>query len=322
MNGERALERPSRWRRYAKYFLLLVLSAPFSLFAIDQLFFQGSGHPPPHLKVKGLFPQKEIQTGRFALIINGGLSPAKHHPRYWNNSSLVFCTLKSQGFEQIRVLQSDGLSAEPDQQRRSFLGMYGTGNLMDSPTDLDGDGRVDVQGAATATNIKSQLSDLGKLMTEKDLLFIFITDHGQLRWEQGSLRSVAMLWGEEFYGRDLQQWIKSSIGPEVWVAILAAQCHSALFLDEFSRENTVLMASGWPLWIWSSQDYSIFPYHFCEALLSRSPTNGEALPGDPDKDGVVTLGEAFDLACQRDHVPEWPQRRIVGNMANVPKFFQ
>ena len=322
MNGERALQPPSRWRRYGKYLFLLLLTTPFSLFVIDHLFFQGSGHPPPHLQVKGLFPKKPIKTGRFALVINGALSPAKNHARYWNNTSLVYCTLKSLGWEQVRVLQSDGLSTEPDRQRRSFIGIYGTGDLLDSPTDLDNDGQIDVQGAATIANIKNQLSDMGKLMVEQDTLFIVLTDHGQLRWDRGNLRSVAMLWGEECYGRQLQEWIKTYIPPGVWVCVLATQCHGQIFLDEFNRENTVLMASGWPLWIWSDQDYSVFPYRFCEALLGRSPMTGGPLKGASRKDGSISFGLAFKLACQRDHVPEWPQRRIVGNMANVPKLFQ
>ncbi len=322
MNGERALQRPYRWRRYLKYFGLLLLSTPFTLFLVDNFFFQGLGHPPPHLKIKGLFKPSPIVTGRFALIINGGLSVEKNHARYWNNTSLFYCTLKSLGWEQIRVLQSDGLSSAPDRQKRSFMGIIGTGELMDSPLDLDGDGQNDVQGPATIEAIKKELKDIGQLMTANDTLFIVLTDHGQLRLQGSTVRSVAMLWGQEFYGRELDTWVKETIPADAWVSILAAQCHSGIFIDEIKRDRTVLMASGWPLWIWSDQDYSVFPYRFCEALLRRSPLDGIPVPGDPNGDGFVSLGEAFSLAYKRDKVPEWPVRRIVGNMANVPKLYQ
>jgi len=152
-------------RRGWKWVATVIATAPITLIIIDQGCFRGSGFPPPHLRRSDLFGQgRKHIPGTIALIVNGAISPQKNHARYWNNTSLVFSTLKARGFERLAVLQSDGISPEPDQQARSFLGMFGTGTLRDSPRDLDGDGLDDVTGPGTVQALDRTLHDLGQSM--------------------------------------------------------------------------------------------------------------------------------------------------------------
>ena len=256
--------------------------------------------------------------GTVALIVNGAISPGKNHPRYWNNTSLVFATLKARGFERLFVLQSDGLSPARDRQARSFIGMFGTGTLLDSARDLDGDRIEDVAGPGTIEALERAVRDLGRTMRPDSRLLVFFTDHGQLRMQGTRFRGVAMMWdGGELRGEDLDRMLRSSVPAGCWVGIVAAQCHSKLFLNEVTRPNTLLIAAGVPLWIWSTQDYSIFPYHLCGALLGRAPASGAALA-----EGVsMTLRDAVRAACARDHAPEWPVLWVNGDPALIPAPF-
>jgi len=309
-------------RRWLRRLAILLGAIALALVAVDWLCFQGSGFPPPHVAVfKGL-PKRGPIPGRVALVVNGAIDPRKNHARYWNNTSLAYCTLTALGYEKVVVLQSDGRSPAPDRTTRSFMGVVGLGEPVDSALDLDGDGDGDVAGPATKAAMQDALQGLGQGLMAGDTLTVMLTDHGQLRLDGLSLRAVAMLWGAELTGAEFDGMLRAAVPPEVWVAVVATQCHSSLFLDEVTRERTVLMASGWPLWIWSTQDYSVFPYHFCQALVQRDLETGAFLAGDEDGDGVVTLGEAFATACRRDHAPEWPVRRIVGKMADIPTSFR
>jgi hypothetical protein len=289
-----------------------------TLLIIDQACWQGSGVLPPHRQAPGLFaPSRPVMPGTVALLVNGALSPPKNHRRYWNNTSLVFTALKTTGFERLAVLQSDGLSSDRDRQSRSFLGMFGTGHLLDSPRDLDGDGRDDVAGPGTIEALEETLRDLGRSLRPGDRLLVFFTGHGQLRVDRG-LRGVAMMWsGGELRGEDLDRMLRAAVPAGCWVAIVATQCHSKIFLDEITRPNTLLVASGWPLWIWSTQDYSVFPYHLAGALLGRDPATGSVLPEGPS----TSLRGAVRAAASRDHVPEWPRIRVNGPESSIPAPF-
>ena len=305
-------------RRRWMWTIGLAASTPFSVLLIDRVCFQGSGFPPPHQRVPGLFaPARPVMPGTTAVLVNPGLGPAKNHPRYWNNTSLVFRALEARGFERLIVLQSDGLSPEPDRQARSFLGMFGTGTLVDSPIDIDADGGDEVSGPGTIAALGRALRDVGRSLPRGGRLLLFLTGHGQLRLG-GGFHSVAMMWdGGEMRGSDLDRMLRAALPDDCWVAIVATQCHSKPFLDEVTRPRTLLVASGWPLWIWSTQDYGVFPYHLAGALLGRDPATGHLLP----EGAAANLRAAVEAASSRDHAPEWPHVRVIGDAASVPSPF-
>lgn len=277
-------------------------------FALDYFAFNTPWGPAPHLKtLKDIKPYYDQPKTGIALLVNGGFGIGKNHRRYWNNLSLMYIALKSQGWRKILVLDADGTEGSPDQEKRSFLGMFSTGSMVDSSFDLDQDGIADTNGPATRAHLEIELDRIKNEVLPGEEIFVFLTDHGQLRWDSG-LDTVAMLWHEELTSKEFAKML-GVLPKENRLTILAAQCHSSLFLKHITRPNTELIASGYPLWIWSTQDYSVFPYHFASALLGVDPLTGKALK---TKTGSrVSFESAYLLAKRKDHAPEWPVHRKI-----------
>jgi hypothetical protein len=305
-------------RRHRAWIASLLLSTPLTLLVIDAACWQSPAFPPPHQRVAGVFrPARPPMPGTAAIIVSGPISPAKNHARYWNSASLMFSTLKAVGYERLSVLQSDGSSTAPDRQARSFLGMFGTGRLVDSPRDLDGDGTEDVNGPGAIGALSAALVGAGRAVGPGGRILLVIIGHGQLRVRSG-VSSVAMMWDEaELRGYELDRLLRASVPDSCWVAVVAMQCHSQLFLDEVARPRSVLIASGRPLWIWSTVEYGVFPYHLAGALLGRDPKTGSPLP----EGASTTLRDAVRAAASRDYTPEWPRTRVIGDESAVPAPF-
>jgi hypothetical protein len=291
-----------RARKLAIALGILLLAAGLA----DQTLCIGHGAHPAHVSnAAHLFEATPPRTPltSAALLVNGGFAVGKNHRRYWNNLAFMYRALRAAGWQELHVLDADGSAGVPDRNQRSILGMMPNGVLEDSPLDLDDDGKADVSGPATLRAIDAELGKIGPV----DRLFVFLTDHGQLRRIGGETRAVMMAWNEEFTGASLDEVLRRRVPSTTQLTVLATQCHGALFLEEVTRPGTVLMASGAPLWIWSDQDYSVFPYHFASALVRRDAESLEPIAADDDGDGVVSLSEAFDVARARDHAPEWPR---------------
>ena len=292
------------------------------LAAAERLAFGKTGAPAPHL-ARGPWPDPASRDARrFALVLNGAWKPRKNHSRYWNNISLAVCALRSRGWGTVATLSAGGAAGAADRVMRSFLGTFAVGPLALSPPDLDGDGRPDVDGPASRETLRATLARIGSSMRTGDSLFIFMTDHGQWRVTGGRPRAVAVLWNGEMTGEEFDDLLREAIPASAWVAILAAQCHSLWFLREVRRPNTLLMASGRPLWIWSNQHYSVFPYHFFAALAGFDPVTRRPLAPEPEGSRTgATLREAFARARAADHAPEWPVAWATSDLSTAPGWF-
>ncbi len=197
----------------------------------DRTVFRGTGFPPPHLRNRWLFSEPPAaRPGTWALLISGGVKPRKNYPRYWNNISLVGCTLKALGWQNIRVLYAGGASSEPDRLKHAFLGMFGFGRLIPSPVDIDLDGSPEIQDPATRPRLDRALAEIGGRMKPGDTLFVFITDHGKLARLEGGLKPVARLWGDQVGGEEFDAMLREHLPASCWTAVLAAQCWGHWFL--------------------------------------------------------------------------------------------
>ena len=145
---------------------------------------------PSGLINSGLFPNKnKTASNCYAVIISGGADKYNNYPRYWNNCSMVYQMLRNiYGYkrENIYTLIADGTNSAPDIN----LGSYDYPDVsLSSPLDLDGDGKKDINYAATKSDIATVFNTLRNKMTSSDELLIYTTDHGS---SNGSI----CLWNE------------------------------------------------------------------------------------------------------------------------------
>jgi len=242
----------------------------------------------------------ESPNNRWAVIISGGARQAINFPRYWNDCSFFYETLKDHGFldDHIYVLMSDGIDPADDQS-----------NNTSSPLDLDGDGDDDIQYSAEAVNITTVFNELQTKLDGDDILYIFTTDHGYSSWVdipdcQFDIPTAQLsLWNQTNIS-DVDFALEINKVTTLATVCIFEQCYSGGMLDELMGTNRVLM-SGARFWETSKQgtvsptpeacaDYDEYAYHMIDALSDPSLA-------DQDEDGVVSMEEAHFNAMTNKH---------------------
>lgn len=110
----------------------------------------------------------------YAIIIDFcGSSTEYNHERLWNDCATMYGTFLNNGYprENIYVAMPDGSEGMP-------LLHLTDGRDIPSPTDLDGDGYSDVRYPATGNGVDNLLYDISHVLTENDILTVYLTGHG------------------------------------------------------------------------------------------------------------------------------------------------
>ncbi len=229
----------------------------------------------------------------YAVIINGSKDLKSNRESYWNDCSFLYTTLRNYykiPRTNISVIMSDGKDPGADITMED-------NSVVSSPLDLDGDGTDDIDYAATKENIKAVFSGLSNRIYSSDHLLVFIVGHGYK--DQASYIS---LWGNEgkLYPQELSDYVKDIKAG--YMTFVLGQCYSGGFVDALQADNRlVLAACGKDEKSWTRPDipYDEFVSLFTSAL-SRVNIFDEEVDADYDKNGVVTLLEAYRYAEEND----------------------
>ena len=229
----------------------------------------------------------------YAVIINGSKDLKSNRESYWNDCSFLYTTLRNYykiPRANISVIMSDGKDPGADITMED-------NSVVSSPLDLDGDGTDDIDYAATKENIKAVFSGLSNRIYSSDHLLVFIVGHGYK--DQASYIS---LWGNEgkLYPQELSDYVKDIKAG--YMTFVLGQCYSGGFVDALQADNRlVLAACGKDEKSWTRPDipYDEFVSLFTSAL-SRVNIFDEEVDADYDKNGVVTLLEAYRYAEEND----------------------
>lgn len=235
---------------------------------------------------------------KYAVLISGGYNAVNNHPRYWNDISFIYTTLKKKyGYkpDNIYVLFADGTSPSADNSDGGS-----------SPTSLDGDKKPDINGAATKEQISLVFDTLQSRLTSEDFLFIFTTDHGGAGEDGGA---VMYLWND--YITDVEFGVEvNKLTAYDTMAIAMEQCFSGGFERSLAAKNRVFIsAASATQYSWAMgpyYQYDEFSYYLTCALANARPDGGR-VNADADGDGTVSLGEAYAFACANDTADETPQ---------------
>ena len=229
----------------------------------------------------------------YAVIINGSKDLKSNRESYWNDCSFLYTTLRNYykiPRTNISVIMSDGKDPGADITMED-------NSVVSSLLDLDGDGTDDIDYAATKENIKAVFSRLSNRIYSRDHLLVFIVGHGYK-----DKASYISLWGNEdnLYPQELSDYVKDIKAG--YITFVLGQCFSGGFIDALKADNRlILVACGKDEKSWTRPDipYDEFVSLFTSAL-SHVNIFDEEVDADYDKDGVVTLLEAYRYAEEND----------------------
>ena len=252
-----------------------------------------NGHfdPMTHLLIPGMYSNiktSTIKSNGYAILISGGVMPLMNTQSFWNETCLVYQALTDlHGFkkENVETYISDGTDPGLD-----ILGE------LSSPSDLDGDGECDINGAAYYQNINSAFERLAKKVTLNDDVFIYMVSHGT---------------SEEFwlYGTSISSSQVSSYLDKInakSITIFISSCYSGSFVDDLRGSKRTIVTStssyeaGW------GGDLDSFFNPFLSALGGLTYRD-EIVNCDMNNDGKNDYEESFVYAIKKNkdtHIEE------------------
>ena len=262
----------------------------------------GNGLLKVDYPLKGQSVSKLPANGKgqtFVVILNGGMNSEDNHENYWYDCSFFYTTLRNVydlPKENIKVLMSDGTDPSLD------LKVFCSENLkISSNLDLDNDGEPDIEYAATKENLSKVFSELANTITPNDQLVLFVVDHGG--YDRDSLQSSYIcLWGKNvrLYPEELSEMLKSINAG--YMTLVFGQCNSGGFIPCLQADNRLVMAAcqaDESSFCRMEEPYDEFVYQWTSALAGCTPY-GDSVDADYDKNGVVTLLEAYRYAEEND----------------------
>lgn len=239
-------------------------------------------------------------TATYAVILSGGINKYSNHERYWNDCSFIYQALINKYHlpkDNIYVVMADGTDPAPD--------MNCGGSFKSSPLDLDFDNSPDIKYAATKSNVTNIFNELSRKLTEENHLFFFVIDHGGTH--DYNSQSYICLWNNE----SLEDYELSQKLDQINAGsmnIVLGQCFSGGFIDNIAKKGRVISTASTgkeSSWACGNIPYDEFVYHWTSAVAGCT-AYGASVVSDADKNGKVTMDEAFLFAKNNDKRAETP----------------
>lgn len=303
----------------------------------------GSLHDTYHL----LSPDVYEKTGKYApndhvVIISGGINPYCNHVHYWNDCSLAyqyFTNVEGIPAANVTVLMADGLDAgeetlirtdsikkipeAPIMPRDVLIEEIGELRYyrINAPSDLDGDGKTDIDHAATWEYVQNTFDSLASIK-DIDRLWVFVTDHGGQTPNEICLWSALSPYNVNPY--DMSRLLGNISYKHA--NIFLSQCYSGGFLRELKGENrTIITSTSASKYSWGTVgEFNTFFVKFFDALTGttydgKRPEDSEFI--DANRDNKVSFEEAYIYAKDHDVCSKLETREKEPKDFEAPQFY-
>ncbi len=155
-----------------------------------------------------------------------------------------------------------------------------------------------VDGPANQKNIDAIFDYLPKVVDENDLLFVYVTGHGS--WtskgykKNKNYEEFSVIYMDTIF-KDQKMFSEEFIGkmnPKLGI-LLFDQCFSGGFAQETGKKNFIAIAASKANKVSYSELNQSFGGYFMKAFRDKEKS-------DKDRDGMISIAEAFEYAKQSD----------------------
>ncbi len=212
-------------------------------------------------------PNADVNDGKYAVLFCGG----DHHDLtpMWNALSHSYCSLIENGYmkENIYVLSCDG----------------STGSGSNLKMDLDNDSVPDILPiVCNSSNLDSIFNHLSLIITESDILYVFVTTHGNNNTFPSYSNDVSfVLWNDELLDDDFASMLERINCSQMIINLYS--CFAGGFVQELldmnnnSRKTILTCIDGLRPYF---RDYlllkmDVYNYFACSALRGGYPALNE-----------------------------------------------
>lgn len=238
---------------------------------------------------------------KYALLYSGGINKDMAYDRYWNDMSLYYNML-------IYIFGYD-----PD----NIIVVYKDG-IAKANTMV-------VNYPANPEGIDEALMYLEEMMMPQDEFFFFMTNHGGTVADAGSPRvndeptgdktdECSFYYNESSYpyDDDVKDWV-DRLNFSRMICVME-QCYSGGMIYDLRGPNRIIITAANETEVsYGGAKFDDFVMLFASALINTHQETGKSVDADENKDGKVSLTEAFRWAVKNDPHKEHPQYEDSGD---------
>lgn len=238
----------------------------------------------------------EAARRTYAIIIGGGANRLANSEIYWNNMAYMYLTLVNKygvPSDHIYPMMGAGMNKTCEMRKAS-------GGFTYMPTILDQENNRGNIYEASLSNLDKYLNELDGKVKEDDHLLVVVLNHGGVDAAQNS---YITLWGGEklmadAFAQKLERFCKKNAN----VNVVLGQSFSGGFLQKLESKGCVAVAacaadeSASTAGLYPLSPYGAFVHDWISAFHEESRRGVKKYWADTDKDGHVTMAEAYTYA--------------------------
>jgi hypothetical protein len=322
------------WMRKETLILKIEKSDQIRIISKRKTAFQPQFKKGQQLSTQGMLAPRRLDLPfQYAVLISGGIDEANSHIRYWNDLKTMYALLRSMGYwkENIFVIYADGKAKDDGMPVNFSASKAGVRKVFDDlarkMTDNDtlyimlndhGAGflsrKIGARGPGFYGGFIDGNSDEDDIFDETAWNMDMNGDGDKK--DRVGVDEALCLWGEDMTDDEFATEV-NKIGHYSEIIVQMKQCFGGGFVRDLTGPRRTIMSScsendfsyGHKKVVDDEVivDYGEFTYWYFAALAGKKPDDAKsAVDADKDKDGFISVLEAYEFARIHDVASETP----------------